>query len=484
MSTPGYLSNAELAAQLSVVVDRWNLRENQMIALISQPDGTVIVTDGLGNNHELSSFPELQKQTASLIAQLDSGIADIANVQVIADAAAASATTAQTAANTATSAKDAAQAAQTAATQSAAVANTSASQAASSATAANASKETAQAAQTTATAAAQTAQNAETSASASKDAATSSATAAAASQTAASASAANAADSASAAAASKTAAADSASAADTSATAASTDANTATSAKDAAQASATAAATSATNAADSATAASNSANVAVSAKADAEAARDAAAASAANVNDILESAGNVVSVAGKTGAVSLTADDIESGTFAAPRIPKLAISKVTGLQTALDGKLPASYAPAWGDVTDKPGAFTPVAHQHPISDVQNLQSLLDNKASLNNPVFNSRAFVKASSSDPRPSFGFNAQDGTRRALLYWNVDNESVHFRRFGGDGASPQGEILINANGHVSISHPLTAPVFTGEVRATKFTDPHRAQRYFFNQL
>jgi hypothetical protein len=55
-TTPGYVSNAELASRLSTLVDRWNRRENQMIALLTQEEGTVVVTDGLGNNHTLLSF--------------------------------------------------------------------------------------------------------------------------------------------------------------------------------------------------------------------------------------------------------------------------------------------------------------------------------------------------------------------------------------------------------------------------------------------
>ncbi|MFH1981760.1 MAG: hypothetical protein ABIL58_07945 [Pseudomonadota bacterium] len=54
-----------------------------------------------------------------------------------------------------------------------------------------------------------------------------------------------------------------------------------------------------------------------------------------------------------------------------------AISEVTGLQTALDGKAPThshlyradSWLPTWDDVTGKPSTFTPAAHVHSASDL-------------------------------------------------------------------------------------------------------------------
>lgn len=57
-----------------------------------------------------------------------------------------------------------------------------------------------------------------------------------------------------------------------------------------------------------------------------------------------------------------------------------AISDVTGLQTALDGKSSTSHTHAWGDITGKPTTFTPTAHSHVIADVTNLQTTLDGKA--------------------------------------------------------------------------------------------------------
>ncbi|MBN4945024.1 tail fiber domain-containing protein [Stenotrophomonas maltophilia] len=76
-TTPGYVSNAELASRLSTLVDRWNRRENQMIALLTQEDGTVVVTDGLGNNHTLPSFPQLQKDVAGLTDELTGSVVQV-----------------------------------------------------------------------------------------------------------------------------------------------------------------------------------------------------------------------------------------------------------------------------------------------------------------------------------------------------------------------------------------------------------------------
>src|SRR5699024_2902085 len=61
------------------------------------------------------------------------------------------------------------------------------------------------------------------------------------------------------------------------------------------------------------------------------------------------------------------AGDVTSGTFAAARIPSLAISKVTNLQSELDGKQPA-------------GSYAAASHTHDIADVTGLQSELDGKA--------------------------------------------------------------------------------------------------------
>ena len=45
-----------------------------------------------------------------------------------------------------------------------------------------------------------------------------------------------------------------------------------------------------------------------------------------------------------------------------------------------DGRFkPIGYQPTWGQITDKPTSFTPTAHNHPISDVTGLQTALNGK---------------------------------------------------------------------------------------------------------
>lgn len=83
-TTPGYVSNAELASRLSTLVDRWNRRENQMIALLTQEEGTVVVTDGLGNNHTLPSFPQLQKDVAGLTDELTGSVVQVRDLVTVA----------------------------------------------------------------------------------------------------------------------------------------------------------------------------------------------------------------------------------------------------------------------------------------------------------------------------------------------------------------------------------------------------------------
>ncbi|MDX5515103.1 tail fiber domain-containing protein [Stenotrophomonas sp. RG-453] len=76
-TTPGYVSNSELATRLSTLVDRWNRRENQMIALLTQEEGTVVVTDGLGVNYTLPSFPQLQKDVGTLTNELTGSVVQV-----------------------------------------------------------------------------------------------------------------------------------------------------------------------------------------------------------------------------------------------------------------------------------------------------------------------------------------------------------------------------------------------------------------------
>lgn len=99
--TPGYLSNAELAAQISALVNRWNTRENQMIALLSQESGSVTVTDALGQDHVLPSMRQLATDVAVLVDDLSGAVSQ---TFIHANNALASRTAAEAAAAAATSA--------------------------------------------------------------------------------------------------------------------------------------------------------------------------------------------------------------------------------------------------------------------------------------------------------------------------------------------------------------------------------------------
>lgn len=305
-TTPGYVSNAELASRLSTLVDRWNRRENQMIALLTQEEGTVVVTDGLGNNHTLLSFPQLQKDVAGLTDELTGSVVQVRDLVSVAtgmanaaqasaddasgfaDAAEASAVRAaesaasidddvQATADAATFAAAKAAEASDSATEAASSAVDAAASATASATSALASAGSASQAGTSATAAGQArsdAQAAATAAATSRDQAqtilgyaTDAADRAEADATAAAASAAAAADSATAAATLVTQATTQANRAEAQASAAATKAGEAAG-------SATTAAGHASAASGSASAASISAQTASSAKAAAEAARD------------------------------------------------------------------------------------------------------------------------------------------------------------------------------------------------------------------
>lgn len=85
---------------------------------------------------------------------------------------------------------------------------------------------------------------------------------------------------------------------------------------------------------------------------------------------------------GGGGGSNAWADITGKPTTFPPEAHTQAISTVTGLQAALDGKQAAGAyltAVAWGDVTGKPGTFAPSAHSHVIADVTGLQVSLDSK---------------------------------------------------------------------------------------------------------
>ncbi|PZT41210.1 hypothetical protein A7X97_03725 [Stenotrophomonas sepilia] len=55
-----------------------------MIALLTQEEGTVVVTDGLGNNHTLPSFPQLQKDVAGLTDELTGSVVQVRDLVSVA----------------------------------------------------------------------------------------------------------------------------------------------------------------------------------------------------------------------------------------------------------------------------------------------------------------------------------------------------------------------------------------------------------------
>ncbi len=60
----------------------------------------------------------------------------------------------------------------------------------------------------------------------------------------------------------------------------------------------------------------------------------------------------------------------DGGSYTNPAwLVSIPISKVSGLQTALDGKAAVSHTHVWADITDKPTTFTPSAHSHVWADI-------------------------------------------------------------------------------------------------------------------
>lgn len=59
-------SLSEITARISALVDRWNRRENQLIAFLSQPEGEVTVTDGLERDHRIPSLRSLIQRVTGM----------------------------------------------------------------------------------------------------------------------------------------------------------------------------------------------------------------------------------------------------------------------------------------------------------------------------------------------------------------------------------------------------------------------------------
>lgn len=173
---PGYLSNAELAGQVQALVTRYNHHLDQEVALLTQPDGKVTVTNVAGEDISLPSYPaiingaamaldglngvlpqaKVAQQSAESAANLATANAKIATDD--ANKAAASALLSSQSADTSSTRAAAADTSATAAHNSEMAAAASASQATSSSTAAGNQAQSANASATTAQSASVTAQ--------------------------------------------------------------------------------------------------------------------------------------------------------------------------------------------------------------------------------------------------------------------------------------------------------------------------------------
>ena len=86
-----------------------------------------------------------------------------------------------------------------------------------------------------------------------------------------------------------------------------------------------------------------------------------------------------------------------------------AISTITGLQTALDGKAASTHTHTWAEVTGKPTTFTPSAHTHAIADTTGLQAALDAKlAAASASVFGLSLIDDADAAAARTTLGLGA----------------------------------------------------------------------------
>jgi len=212
----------------------------------------------------------------------------------------------------------------------------------------------------------------------------------------------------------------------------------------------------------------------------------------------IENVQSVTSVAGKTGAVTLAAGDIKSGTLNAARIPALPIGKVTGLQNALDGKAPGAHLhamadipalqgaldakapvdhdhpwadisgkpatatrwPKWSEVDGKPGTFTPSAHEHTIIEVTGLQTALNGKlnttgGTLTGPlIINGIVYAKGADTYNATYFLRDASN-TNRGTLFFDRDNDHLVLRRYDSKGKT-QGQFYIDAAGICKTSGAL----------------------------
>lgn len=213
--------------------------------------------------------------------------------------------------------------------------------------------------------------------------------------------------------------------------------------------------------------------------------------------DKIDNTEQVTSVAGKLGDVQLV------------------IADVSGLQSSLDSKLPASsytasdvlaklllvdgagsgldadlldgqigaYYLAWGNLTGVPSTFAPSPHTHPISDIVGLQSALDGKFATTGGTVSGDVTTTGNVSvkGGLVTIGSNLQ-----GLLNGYTDANGVNFLRIRAEASlwgSPYTELMIGSNGtfsfqgyniwHAGNFSPdskanLTGATFTGQVTAS----------------
>ena len=158
----------------------------------------------------------------------------------------------------------------------------------------------------------------------------------------------------------------------------------------------------------------------------------------------------VLSVNGQTGTIVLGKSDVGLGnvpntdaTSRANHTGTQAISTVTGLQSALDGKAPTGHTHVIGDVTGLQTALdgkAPTSHTHVIGDVTGLQDALDGKA----PTGHTHAFS---------SITGNPSDNTKlAAVIGFNV-------KEYGATGnARKVTDAVLNG----TTTHTSATAVFT----------------------
>ena len=122
-----------------------------------------------------------------------------------------------------------------------------------------------------------------------------------------------------------------------------------------------------------------------------------------------------------------------------------AIGDVTGLQTALDGKAATSHAHAIGDVTGLQTALdgrAAASHTHGISDVTGLQTALDGKAPLASPA------LTGTPTAPTPANGTNTtQLATTAFVLGTRLDQL-----------AQPTADVPLNSRKITGLADPTAA--------------------------